>query len=131
MKGRKSMNGKKILIVEDDHDTQVLLKKRLEYNGFQCESVDSVEAAFKALQSFYPEVVILDLGFKKASGAAFLQNARKWLPTETPLPRVIVLSGHNHPQIIDFVMASGANGFISKPFNPERLMTLVQENLFV
>lgn len=120
---------KEILIVEDDNDTQTLLRKRLEHKGFECISTDTVEAALEILKNKSPDLVILDLGLPRINGTAFLTSMRQWLPKGRPVPPVIVLSGHNEKEIVDLVLDEGASGFLSKPVDPEILTSMISNYL--
>lgn len=123
------MAKKKILIVDDDQDVQSLLKKRLEFNGFDCTCASTVEAGLKQLKALNPNLVILDLGFRKANGTAFLKSAREWLADDAELPPVLVLSCHNEKEIVDYVLDSGATSFITKPFDTSNLISKVQQHI--
>jgi DNA-binding response OmpR family regulator len=120
------MTNKKIFIVDDDLDTQFLLKKRLSHHGYQCVTFSNVEAALKELRQVNPSLVILDLGFPDVNGTAFLQSAKKWLPDDATVPPVIVLSGYNEKEISDYVLESGAVEFLSKPCNMNTLISKVE-----
>lgn len=117
------MSAKQILIVEDDPDLQSLLRKRLERHGFHCTSAFSVEAALEKLGEG-PDLVILDLGFKKTNGTAFLSVCKE--PGEKT-PPIIVLSGHTEQGVVDYVLDQGASRFLSKPVDPELLLSTVRD----
>lgn len=123
--------GKRILVVDDDQDFQFLLTKKLKANGFICDSAYTVEKALQKLKEDEPHLVILDLRFHNADGTAFLKNARQWLPEGRELPPVIVLSGYDEQEIIDYVLDLGAVDFIRKPFETETLLTKVRKCLGV
>ncbi len=118
---------KRVLIVEDDHDTRVFLKKRFESDHFECVCAESVEEGLKDLQTKKPNLVILDLGFRRANGTAFLQSAGEWTSPKGAIPPIIVLSGFSDPEIVDYVMAQGAAGFIPKPYDSNALMSLAHD----
>lgn len=116
---------KRILIVDDDPDIQALLKKRLEFGGFACDSAFTIESALKKMGEENPNLVILDLGFSGADGTAFLKNVHQWLPKNHRAPSVIVLSGHHEQDIVEYVMDLGATAFLKKPFDPDVLLSMV------
>ena len=120
-----SVGKKQILIVEDDRETQILLKKRLEGSGFQCISAYTVESALEMLGDTEPSLVILDLGLPKASGIAFLTSVKQWLKPGRKVPPIIVLTGYNDKEIVDMVLDKGASGFLSKPIDPNLLTLMV------
>ncbi len=116
---------KKILIVDDDPDLQCLLKKRLENCGFDCVNAFSVESALAQIKETKPDLVILDLGFQNADGTAFLKNAAQWLPKGESAPPIIVLSCYNDDDIMDYVMDLGATSFMTKPYDPAALVSMI------
>lgn len=118
---------KKILIVDDDKDTQVFLKKRLAANGFDCLLASTVEAAIATVAQQKPDLVILDLMFRGPNGTAFLQKVKTsfWL-NEKRLP-ILVISGLGEKEIVDHVMDIGACGFLRKPIDADRLLQMVNE----
>jgi len=119
------MAKKRILIVDDDASLQAFLKKRLEARGFDCLSVFTVEAALRGLEAIRPDLILLDLGFQKIDGVAFLQHARQWLPADWELPPVVIISGFSEKEIVDYCLDTGASGFIAKPFEPDQLMQII------
>jgi len=118
---------KRILVVEDDRDLQVVLKKKLQADGYSCISAMTVGSALKALRQERPSLIILDLGLPDASGTAFLRSAKDWLPPEEKLPPVIVLSGHGDREIVDYALGEGAQRFLTKPLDSELLLTTVND----
>lgn len=123
------MASKKILLVEDDPDIRMLLKKHLEHCGYQCACVDEAETALSLLNEMRPDLVVLDLGLKEANGTAFLKHAGNWLPKGTTPPPVIVISGHGHREVIEYCLEQGARDFLRKPLELERFTQVVRHQL--
>ena len=68
---------KRILVVDDEPDVNITLRKVLEKNGF---IVDSYENPFLALDNFKPHyyyLVILDIKMPKMSGFSFYREIKK------------------------------------------------------
>ncbi|MBI4411808.1 MAG: response regulator [Deltaproteobacteria bacterium] len=120
---------KRILIIEDDTMAQYLLKKRLSHGGYRCIGVSSAEKALEILEKTDPDLVILDLGLQRADGTAFLSHAKDWLPPGRKVPPILVMSGHDHQDIVDYCFEHGAKAFIRKPLKPENLLSLVERSL--
>jgi DNA-binding response OmpR family regulator len=120
---------KRILVIEDDRDLQVLLQKKLKTDGYACIPALDVESALRALREERPSLVILDLGLPDASGTAFLRNARKWMSPGQKLPPVIVLSGHGDKEVVDYALSEGARCFLTKPLDAELLLTTINDVL--
>src|SRR5262245_16592330 len=98
------MEKKRILIIEDDHDVRVLLQKRLLSLGFECATSSTVEDALISVKEKCPDLVILDLGFPRANGTAFLQNVKSWVPEGSKVPPIIVVSGNKEKEFIDYAI---------------------------
>jgi DNA-binding response OmpR family regulator len=120
---------KQILIVEDDRDMRKLLEKKLEADGYGCIPTETVEHALKVLRQMRPSLVILDLGLPDASGTAFLRNAKDWLPPGSKIPPVIVLSGYDDDEVVDYALGEGARYFLPKPLDSQLLTTMVHDCL--
>jgi DNA-binding response OmpR family regulator len=116
---------KTILIVEDEEDIQLLLQKRLNQAGFHCVGSSTVEEGLKCLKDVKPDLVILDLGFKSASGIAFLQNMASYIPANVHKPPVMVLSAYGDPDIISYTKSLGVKSFITKPFDSAHILETV------
>jgi two-component system response regulator AdeR len=111
---------KTILICEDDQHLRQLIRVVIG-EGFRfAEAHDGDEAVDLAL-ALRPQLIILDLMLPKRSGAEVLTAIRKDLsPDET---HVILVSAW--PDADEAAVKSGADGFLSKPFEPEELTAMV------
>jgi len=117
---------KKILIVDDDPDIQATLKKRLNSQGFECSTANTISTGLKKLNDEAPDLVILDLGFPGPNGTAFLQNAKNYLPAERGIPPILVLSCYKDKEIVDLVLSEGAVGFVPKPYDSSALISTIR-----
>ena len=105
---------KTILIVEDDTDLLSMLSKRFKKLGYAVIPAASVETALELIRKSLPDMILLDLGFKGASGHALIRDLDKHDKISTP--PVLVMSGYSDPEIVEFFLSLGASDFISKPF---------------
>ncbi|MBI4410903.1 MAG: response regulator [Deltaproteobacteria bacterium] len=121
------MKKKRILIVDDDPDVQKLVKKRLQFHGFQCTCVAFAETALESLKKSKPNLIILDLGLKHADGTAFLKHAKDWIPEGEKIPPILILSGHKEQEVVDYCLENGASGFITKPIDTRALLSMVHD----
>ena len=121
------MTQKKILIVDDDPSVQFVVNKRLKSANFECESAMTVEEGLEKLQTWQPDLVILDLGFAGVDGADFLQSVKSTKMAETKIPPIIVMSCYNEKDIINYVLDMGAAKFIAKPYDPSDLVAAVNQ----
>lgn len=120
------LSKQKILIVDDDLGYQLVLQNCLKKAGYTCISAVNVEEALKQVKFTSPDLVILDLGFRKASGIAFLMNLSNSLSKDQKIPPVLVVSGYDDPEIVEFVTTLGASLFIPKPIGSSQIISAIQ-----
>ena len=73
-----------------------------------------------------PDLVILDLGLRYSSGLAFLQNLKKAVSSGDKIPPVLVVSGHNDPEIVAYTTTLGASRFIPKSMGSAEILSAVR-----
>ncbi|HFC53881.1 MAG TPA: response regulator [Gammaproteobacteria bacterium] len=117
------LNGKKILLVDDDPSLLRLLSLRLESAGYQIQAVESAEKALACMASFQPYLIITDLRMGGMDGMSLFETVHSRYPA---LP-VIILTAHG--SIPDAVAATrrGVFGFLTKPFDTQQLMEQVEK----
>lgn len=121
---------KEILIVEDDPDMGTALRQRLEFCGpYHCTCISDATRALEYLHVQRPDLILLDLGLGTIDGTAVLKNLSHWLPNGMALPPVIIVSGHNEKEIVDYCLECGANGFVSKKGDMRELEETVHDYL--
>lgn len=113
-----------ILVAEDTYQIQYLIRYLLERAQFRVEvASDGLEAAHLIETLAPPSLVLLDIMLPHMDGFQLLQRIRgraNWAATP-----VIMLSGKSHAHDMDRALASGANAYMLKPFQPETLVPLV------
>jgi len=71
------MDNKKILLIDDERDFTVLVKKRIESWGYEFASASTGLSGIKALIKIKPDLVILDLVMPDMDGISVLKRIRK------------------------------------------------------
>lgn len=118
------MNGR-ILIVDDDPPTREQLRALLQDEGYEIETVDSGSAAIEAFRAATPQLLITDLRLPDVDGLELLATARA---EQLPFG-VIVMTGFGDTHVALEAMKLGADDFVTKPFDPERLGLMVERTL--
>lgn len=109
----------KILLVDDDLEFRDLLKETLESEGhYVVAATDGLDALMR-LDTFTPDVILLDLMMPKLNGFEMLL-ARK---DKTP---VIVISAIDNEEERIKGYELGADDFLSKPFSVKELLVRIQ-----
>ncbi len=118
----------RILLAEDEPHIRRILSTLFEGPNFELEIVHDGAAAIRALRSESPyHLILLDIVMPEASGLDVLREIRT-LPRRAGTP-VIVLTGKGQDADRQEAFALGADEFLTKPFSPKKLLTLVDELL--
>lgn len=116
----------KILIVEDDADINNLLKRILTDNGYDIgQSFSGTEAIF-SLEKEIPDCILLDLMLPGMTGEELLQKIRSEQNLDIP---VLVLSAKTALKDKVSLLQTGADDYITKPFEPDEVIARVQAAL--
>jgi CheY-like chemotaxis protein len=122
----KQAGGKRILVVDDNHDAADTLAMLLEAEGCVCCTAYSGEQALAVATTWHPEIVILDLFMPRMSGDEVARALRR-----TPAGRDMVLvahtamSSHLHHQAI---LEAGFDHHLVKPATLDDLMALLSDD---
>ena len=118
-----------ILVVDDDHDDQYLIRKAITEEIPQAivESLyDGSEAlAYLEKCKSYPNLVILDLNMTKISGKDTMRIIRQ-NEALSKVPVVVLTTSRNKKEREE-LLALGASGFYTKPHNSAELSSIIRE----
>ena len=112
---------KKILIIDDDPVVVKYLETLFNDNGFETASASDANSGFEAVQQEKPDLITLDLQMPDEWGPRFYRKLSKSDYKDTP---VVVISGMSGQHAIKNAVA-----YVSKPFDPDKLMGVVQKAL--
>lgn len=110
----------RILVVDDNIDIRLLLKKRLETEGYEVFTAENGLEATESIKSNLPCVVILDLMMPVMDGWQFLEWKKQQKELED-LPVVVVSAVSNNTQPPD-----GVAGFLKKPVSLSSMIDYIQ-----
>ena len=116
------LNGKRILIIDDEEDLCEILQYNLTNDGYQTEISHSAEEAQKRqLNSF--DLILLDVMMGPMSGFKFADKLRKDVNIDVP---IIFLTAKDTENDILTGFSLGADDYISKPFSVNELLARVK-----
>ena len=112
----------RVLIVEDDTATLLLLKKVVVNAGYFVDEAASAEYALTLIQKNKYHVVITDIGLPGQDGIELMKEIKK----RDPLIQVVIVTGEvtmiRTIQALEF----GATDFILKPIDVEELLMIIR-----
>jgi len=112
---------KKILYVEDEPDIQVVAKMALEMlGGFEVKSCSSGAEALQAVESFTPDLFLLDVMMPEMDGPSLLKALRS-IPSVSKVP-IVFMTAKVRAQEVSYYHSIGAVGVIAKPFDAINLV---------
>ena len=118
---------KKILCVEDEEDIRLILQLALEdVGGFDVAIYDSGKKALKAVESFRPDLILLDVMMPEMDGFATL-NALQQLPIAHNIPVVFLTARAQASEIENYKKLKGIVDVIVKPFDPVALADNIKQ----
>ena len=110
-----------ILVIDDEAQIQRLLTVALESNGYRVTTAGNAALGIAAAAQRRHDAIILDLGLPDLNGIEVLKKLREW--TETP---VIVLTVQDGEAEKVESLDSGADDYVTKPFNTAELLARVR-----
>ena len=105
------MTTNRVLCVEDDADTRLLLKTMLGFSGFEAAVAQGADDALRLMKREQFSLYVLDGGLPGISGLSLCERIRA-ADAHTP---IVIFSGHAFASDIKAGMSAGANAYIVKP----------------
>jgi len=120
----------RILIADDQSDVLEALRLLLKREGYKIESAESPQEVLQAIGNRDYDVAIIDLNYSRdtTSGQEGLDLLAKIQTVDSMLP-VIVMTAWSSVDLAVEAMRRGARDFIQKPFDNERLLSIVRTQI--
>jgi DNA-binding response OmpR family regulator len=120
-------NSKKIVIAEDNSILALLLKYKLENEGFKLYMATNGKDAIDLIEEHNPEIILTDIMMPFVSGLELISHVRNKLNLQTP---IIVFSSSGQEEMVINAFNLGATDFMTKPFIPNELVIRIKRNLY-
>lgn len=114
----------KVMIVDDDRTMVSLLKILLEMDGFEVVNVTHGRDFLPKVREEKPDIVLLDVFLTNMDGKELVAEVRK--SDDLSDLKVVMTSGM---ELAEQCANAGADAFLLKPYTPEQLMNVLQDNL--
>jgi len=119
-----ALSHRRVLVVDDHHDTCIGMKRMLERRGYEITLAHSAEQAVEKVRTEEFDLLISDIGLPDRSGYDLMREVR----LNKDLPG-IALSGFGSEQDINLAREAGFAEHLTKPINFERLEKTIQSLL--
>lgn len=114
-----------VLAVDDTRALRAMLSDCLKKGGHEVVlAADGVEA-LDQLRKHKPDIVITDLNMPRMNGLDFIEAARRE-PEGQSLP-MLLLTTETAQTLKDRARAVRATGWLTKPFDPKQILSLVEQ----
>jgi len=115
----------RILVIDDDENIRKVLATILEDEGYSVDLVDTAKKAIeKTKRSFY-NVALIDVRLPDMEGIELLTKMKD----TTPKMRKIIITGYPTLQNAIQAVNKGADAYIVKPFDVEKVLKTIEEQL--
>ena len=123
LRPRNGRPSRRVLVVEDNADAREMLRMLLELNGHVVETSDDGHGALVKVESFRPDIALVDVGLPGMDGYAVARRVRE-NPTVRNV-RLVALTGYGLADDRARALAAGFDRHMTKPVDPEQLQQLI------
>lgn len=117
---------KRVLVVEDHHDTSFLLCRLLKMEGYEVEHAIDGMVGYNAAETSPPDLIVTDIQMPRMDGIEMIKRIRESHP-DNRIP-IIVMSAYGQRRITD-ALAAGADDIVEKPIDLDRFLETVRSKL--
>ena len=115
----------RILIIDDDENIRKVLQTILEDEGYYIETAETAKKGIeKSEESFY-NLALIDIRLPDMEGIELLTKLRD----TKPKMRKIIVTGYPTLQNAVSAVNKGADGYVLKPFDVEKILATIKEQL--
>ena len=115
----------KILVVDDAAFMRMRCKKLLSQSGFDVIEAATGAQAVEVYKEDRPDVVLLDITMPDMDGLTALKELKKLDPNV----KVAMVSAMGQQSVVMEALKFGAQDFLVKPFDPDRVLATVRKML--
>ena len=115
---------KTILAVDDSISMRMLLGKALKERGFTVELAEDGVQGLERMEEVKPDLLITDINMPRMDGFGLIEAIRE--RDEFSSTQILVLTTEFSDEKKTRARLAGATGWITKPFDPERLDSAIR-----
>ena len=121
-----SLSGMRVLVVDDNKINRVITQKFLSRWQVETDAVENGLKAFETVQSQMYDLVLMDLHMPEVDGWVATRLIREMSGDYYQQLPIVAFSASTSADILDKVKVAGMNGFLSKPFDANKLFEILQ-----
>ena len=113
---------KSLMIVDDSATMRKIIMRTVRMSGLEFDNIEEAgngAEAIAKLSSAPVDIVLCDVNMPEMGGLEMVKKVRSDLPACEDT-KIIMVSTESSQELIDGVMSDGANGYVTKPFTPEK-----------
>ncbi len=118
------LEGLRVLVVEDNEDTQLLLTFLLEDSGADVAVTASAYEALAVLEQTQPDILLCDIGLPEIDGCTLIRKIRAMSKQIKQIP-AIALTAYSQETAEKEALASGFQAYFVKPIEPNKFVNSV------
>lgn len=119
----RTLAGRRIVIIDDNHDANRTLAMMLEIAGHEVASALDGPSGLRVINSFQPDVVVLDIGLPQIDGYEVARRLRA--DNATKDIRIIALTGYGQEGDVAQAHAAGFDAHLLKPARMDDILKLI------
>lgn len=126
------LQGKRVLVVEDNSINQEVVCHLLEHCGFSCEVANNGQEAldvFKNHRENWFDVILMDIRMPVMDGIEATSQLRKLDRADATIIPIIALTADAYTSERDQIMESGMTEYLAKPVEPQKLIQMLKKVL--
>lgn len=121
-----SIEGTKVLLVEDNELNQLVAENSLTHFGCEVTKADNGKMAVDILSKNRFDIILMDIQMPELDGIEATKILRKDFRLTTP---IVALTANAFKTEIDNCISAGMNSYITKPFDEDELLKIIYKNI--
>ncbi len=119
------LEGKRVLLVDDDSDILTSMQAAFEPTGALLESANNGNQAVELAEKNTPDIIVLDMMLPGRSGFLVLEKVKARKPRNAP-PHIIMVTGNPGTRHKMFAESLGVSEYFTKPVKMDKLIATAE-----
>ncbi len=113
---------KSLMIVDDSATMRKIIMRTVRTSGLEFDPIEEAGNGAEAIEKLSAspvDIILCDVNMPEMGGLEMVKKVRADIPACADT-KIIMVSTESSQELIDGVMSDGANGYVTKPFTPEK-----------